>query len=240
MSDDAVWEEKAEWWRDTFADGDDPEYEEQILPLMREHLGDAQRVLDVGTGEGQVARAAVKHGAKFVIGVDRSLAMLAEATKRGGGPNFLRADVSRLPFAGESFDAVTVSLVLEHVEELRESITEIARVLKPRGRFLLFINHPLLQTPNSGWIDDHILEEQYWRIGPYLTEDRTMEEVEAGVVIPFLHRPLSTYVNLMADSGLYITKMVEPAPPPGFIAQAEEYADAATIPRLLMLQTKKL
>jgi SAM-dependent methyltransferase len=240
MSDDSVWEEKANWWRDTFADGVDPEYEEQILPLMREHLGDAKRVLDIGTGEGQVARAAVQHGATFVVGVDRSQSMLNEAAERAGGVHFLRADTSCLPFTDKSFDAVTVSLVLEHVEALRESIAEMARVLKPQGRFLLFINHPLLQTPNSGWIDDHILEEQYWRIGPYLTEDRTMEEVEPGVIIPFLHRPLSTYINLLADHGLFLTKMIEPAPPPGFIAKAEEYADAATIPRLLMLRTQKL
>jgi hypothetical protein len=112
-------------------------------------------------------------------------------------------------------------------------------VLRPEGRFLLFINHPLLQTPNSGWIDDHILEEQYWRIGPYLVEDRTLEEVEAGVKIPFLHRPLSRYINLMAENGLFVTRMVEPAPPPGFIAKAEEYEDAATIPRLLLLRSEK-
>lgn len=239
-TDDAVWEDKATWWRDTFAAGDDPEYIEQILPLTREHLGDAKRVLDIGTGEGQVARAAKDNGAEFVIGVDRSTAMLSEAAIRQGGITYLQADVSKLPFAGESFDAVTVSLVLEHVEELAKSISEIARVLKPGGRFLLFINHPLLQTPNSGWIDDHILEEQYWRIGPYLVEDKTLEEVEAGVFIPFIHRPLSTYVNLMAGRGLYLTQMVEPAPPPGFIAKAEEYEDAATIPRLLLLRTEKL
>jgi len=240
VTDDRVWEEKANWWRDTFSDGVDPEYEEQILPLMREHLGDARRVLDIGTGEGQVARAAVAHGAAFVVGIDRSHAMVNEAVERDGGAHYLRADTSNLPFADQSFDAVTVSLVLEHVESLSESISEIARVLAPRGRFLLFINHPLLQTPNSGWIDDHILEEQYWRIGPYLVEDRTMEEVEPGVVIPFLHRPLSTYVNLLADNGLFVTKMIEPAPPPGFLAKADEYADAATIPRLLMLRTQKL
>jgi hypothetical protein len=34
--------------------------------------------------------------------------------------------------------------------------------------------------------------------------------------------------------------MVEPAPPPGFLARAEEYADAATIPRLLYLRTRKV
>lgn len=239
MSDDEVWETKATWWRDVFAAGDDPEYVEQILPLTREHLQGATRVLDVGTGEGQVARAAKEAGAGFVVGIDRSSAMLAEAAQRHGGVHFLRADVSKLPFASASFDAVTTCLVLEHVEELAQSIAEIARVLRLRGRFLLFINHPLLQTPNSGWIDDHILEEQYWRIGPYLTEDRTLEEVEAGVKIPFLHRPLSTYVNLLIDNGLYVTRMIEPAPPPGFIAKAEEYSDAATIPRLLLLRCEK-
>ena len=44
-------------------------------------------------------------------------------------------------------------------------------MLEPGGRFLLFLNHPLLQTPDSGWIDDQILDEQYWRVGPYLPED---------------------------------------------------------------------
>ena len=164
--------------------------------------------------------------------------MVQEAEARGG-VLVVQGDVAALPFPDASFDAVTTCLVLEHVAQLREAINEIARVLVPGGRFLLLINHPLLQTPNSGWIDDHILEEQYWRIGPYLTEDTTMEEVEAGVTIPFIHRPLSTYVNLMIDAGLLITRMVEPAPPAGFLAQADEYAEASTIPRLLLLRSEK-
>ena len=47
-----------------------------------------------------------------------------------------------------------------------------------------------------------ILEEQYWRIGPYLVEDNSLEEVEKDVWIPFIHRPLSRYVNAMAAAGL--------------------------------------
>jgi SAM-dependent methyltransferase len=132
---------------------------------------------------------------------------------------------------------VLVCLVLEHVDDHRGAIAEIARVLEPGGRFLLFLNHPLLQAPGSGWIDDHILEEQYWRIGPYLVEDHSMEEVAPGVVLPFIHRPLSSYVNALAESGLTIERMEEPAPPPGFVARAPEYEQAATIPRLLMLST---
>ncbi len=67
-----------------------------------------------------------------------------------------------------------------------------------------------------------------------------MEEVEPGVAIPFVHRPLSHYVNAMAKVGLFVTEMLEPSPPPGFLAQAKEYADAASYPRLLFLKTEKL
>ena len=102
------------------------------------------------------------------------------------------------------------------------AIAEVGRVLRPGGRFAFFLNHPLLQTPNSGWIDDQVLEppEQYWRIGDYLVEDETVEEVEKDVFIPFIHRPLSRYVNALAANGLYVERMEEPAPPAGFLASA--------------------
>jgi hypothetical protein len=117
----------------------------------------------------------------------------------------------------------------------------VGRVLEPGGRFLFFLNHPLLQTPGSGWIDDQILDppEQYWRIGPYLQESVMVEEVAKDVHLPYVHRPLSRYVNALADSGLFIERMLEPPPPPGFLAIASEYADAASIPRLLYLRCRR-
>jgi SAM-dependent methyltransferase len=130
--------------------------------------------------------------------------------------------------------------VFEHINEVDAAIAEVSRVLRPGGRFLFFLNHPLLQTPGSGWIDDRILGEQYWRIGPYLVEDETLEEVEKGIWIPFIHRPLSRYVNALAGAGLLVTRMEEPAPPPGFLERAHEYVEAATIPRLLFLRAEKV
>jgi SAM-dependent methyltransferase len=222
------------WWQEGFTEGADAEYEEQLLPMARQHLDGARRVLDVGTGEGQLARlAAGLPGVEHVVGIDPTAAQLAAARQRNGGPNYVRAEAARLPFPDAGFDAVVACLVFEHIDDVDAAIAEVARVLAPTGRFLFFLNHPLLQAPGSGWVDDQILEEQYWRIGPYLIEDKT-------IVLPFIHRPLSRYVNALAANGLFVTRMEEPAPPPGFLERADEYAEAAAFPRLLFLRSERL
>jgi SAM-dependent methyltransferase len=239
---DDLWEHNAAWWIEGFTEGADAEYEEQILPMALAELqrANSRRVLDIGTGEGQLARlAATKAEAETVVGIDPTQNQLAAAQERAGGPAYARAGAAALPFPDDTFDTAIACLVFEHIDDVDEAIAEVSRVLQPRGTFLFFLNHPLLQTPNSGWIDDHILDEQYWRIGPYLIEDKTDEEVEKGVFIPFIHRPISRYLNTLIDNGLSLTRIEEPAPPPGFIARASEYEQAATIPRLLFLRCEK-
>jgi SAM-dependent methyltransferase len=240
---DAGWHSRVvtAWWQQGFTAGADPEYAEQLLPLAAHHLDGGGRVLDVGCGEGQVSRrAASAPGVTGVTGIDVSWLQLAAAASRGGGVTLGRADASALPFPPGAFDTVVACLVFEHLAGGEDAVAEVARVLRPGGRFLFFLNHPLLQTPGSGWVDDDILGEQYWRIGPYLTSDRSMEEVDAGVWIPYVHRPLSVYVNALAAGGLVVTRMEEPAPPPGFLARAGEYPEAETIPRLLFMRAEKL
>ena len=237
MSADS-WETHAGWWQHHFTAGADPEYEEQILPLAEAHLVDATRLLDIGCGEGQLARRLATRGVS-VVGVDPTAGQLRAAVTRGGGVRYVRGAAEALPFAGGTFDAAVICLTLEHLDPFEPAVHEVARILAPGGLFCLFLNHPLLQAPGSGWIDDHILEEQYWRVGPYLPDDVAMEEVAPGVRLPFMHRPLSRYINVMADRGLLVERMEEPPPPPGFVAQAAEYAEVATIPRLLMLRARK-
>ncbi len=240
MSD--FWERHAGWWQEGFTDGADPEYVEQIAPLVAEKLRGYGRVLDLGCGEGQLARQTVAEGAGLVVGTDPTRNQLAEAARRAGGVVYAAGDAAALPFADASFDAVLACLVFEHIDRLEAAVEEVSRVLAPGGRFLLLLNHPLLQTPDSGWIDDQMLDppEQYWRVGPYLVESHLVTEVTRGVHIPFVHRPLSRYVNTLVETGLVIERMVEPAPPAGFLARSPDYAAVATIPRLLVLVTRRV
>jgi len=237
--DDDRWEQHAEWWQEAFTDGADPEYEEQILPLVDEQLAGRTRVLDVGCGEGQLARRLAALGAQ-VVGIDSTASQVVEAHRRAGGVRYARAGADRVPCRDGAFDAVVMCLVIEHIEHIEPPIAEIARVLEPDGVFLLLLNHPLLQTPGSGWIDDHILEEQYWRVGPYLPDDSRVEEVAPGVELPFMHRPLYRYIRAMGEVGLLTENMHEPSPPPGFLDAAWEYREAASIPRLMAIRARKV
>jgi SAM-dependent methyltransferase len=235
------WEAHAEWWQREFTDGVDPEYTEQILPLIAQHLPQGGRLLDVGCGEGQVARMAAELHDMDVVGIDPAMSQVSVATERGGGPRYLQGSAADVPVADASMDAAVACLVFEHIEALDAALAEVARVLRPGGRFLFLLNHPLLQTPGSGWIDDQMLDppEQYWRIGAYLVEGDTVEQVERGVFIRFFHRPLSRYLNTASELGLQLVRMEEPAPPQGFLDRAPEYLEAASIPRLLFLRFER-
>jgi ubiquinone/menaquinone biosynthesis C-methylase UbiE len=235
-----LWEHNAKWWQDGFTDGADPEYEEQIIPLLRANLVGARSVLDIGTGEGQLARVASgSPGIKSVVGIDPTWEQVTVARERDSELTIIRAEASRIPLASSSFDTVIACLVFEHIDDLDGALDEVSRILSKGGNFLFFLNHPLMQTPGSGWIDDHIIGEQYWRIGQYLVEEKTIEEVEKDVYIPFIHRPLNRYINALSERGLFLVKMEEPAPPKGFLDKAPEYYQAASIPRLLFLRLEK-
>jgi SAM-dependent methyltransferase len=239
VSDD-LWETHADWWIEGFTDGADPEYVEQIVPMAADELAGSSLVLDIGCGDGQISRVAASAGAT-VVGIDPTWNCVRVAAERGGGATFARAGAVELPFADESFDTAVACLVFEHIDEVDHAIAEVARVLQPGGTFLFFLNHPILQAPGSVWVDDHLVDppEQYWRLGPYLDETETIEQVELGVWIRFVHRPLSRYVNALAANGLHVEKMLEPAPPAGFLSQSVGYEASAAFPRLLFLRLRK-
>jgi SAM-dependent methyltransferase len=103
---------------------------------LRECIPPGATVLDAGCGSGRSFRYELQEGCR-VVGVDIG----AELRDNPNVASRVRGDVQRLPFADASFDAVLASHVMEHLPRPDEALAEVARVLKPGGRFLLL-------TPN--------------------------------------------------------------------------------------------
>ncbi len=236
------WDHHATWWRETFTNGADLEYELQILPLAAAHLAGLERVLDLGSGEGQLARR-VAQGVptpQIVVGLEPSTAQLANAVGLAGGPRYVQGVGEALPFRDGSFDGVVCCLVIEHSFDPDAFLAEAVRVLAVGGRFLLLVNHPIFQGTGSGFVDDQIVGEHYWRVGPYLREDVVFEEVDPGVRLRFSHRPLSRYVNPVTALGCVLTRLEEPEPPLEFLEGSIDLELESAIPRLLLLRFERL
>lgn len=228
---DNEWDDHAGWWIREFTDGADVEYSEQLIPLVVDFLGEVgdDLVVDVGAGDGQMTATCSN-----VVAVDRTWAHVRHGDTRRPGL-FLQGDATALPIRDRCAAAVVVCLVFEHVAQTATAIREIGRVLRPGGSAIVVLNHPLTQTPDSGWVDDHTVDppEVYWRLGSYLDHAVTSEEVMAGVWVTFHHRPLGWYVERFAENGMLLDRLVEPRPADGFL-DGTNYPD--TIPRLIGLR----
>jgi demethylmenaquinone methyltransferase/2-methoxy-6-polyprenyl-1,4-benzoquinol methylase len=110
--------------------GQDPRWRNALVAAVCAKPED--RVLDVATGTGMVARTLVERYGCRVVGLDQSATMLA-AGSADGGP-LVCAQAERLPFADASFDHVTFTYLLRYVDDPAATLCELARVLRPGGR----------------------------------------------------------------------------------------------------------
>lgn len=108
------------------------------MALQKAGLQAGMRVLDVATGTGLVAEAALRIGIRpaDLIGLDPSRGMLLE-NQKGHNIPLVQSIGERLPFADRTFDFVVMGYALRHVESLHALFTEFRRVLKPGGRALI-------------------------------------------------------------------------------------------------------
>jgi demethylmenaquinone methyltransferase/2-methoxy-6-polyprenyl-1,4-benzoquinol methylase len=112
--------------------GQDPRW--RAFLVGRVEAGPAERVLDVATGTGAVARLLQRRLGCAVVGLDQSPEMLAEARRRGGaGIEYLTGEADALPFADGEFDALTFTYLLRYVEDPPATLRELARVVRPGG-----------------------------------------------------------------------------------------------------------
>lgn len=95
-----------------------------------------ERVLDIAAGTGTSSEPFADSGVD-VVPADFSLGMLRAGHRRRSDLPFLAADAMRLPFADDSFDAVTMSFGLRNVASVDAALREFLRVTKPGGRLVV-------------------------------------------------------------------------------------------------------
>lgn len=180
----------------------------------------AGRTLDVGCGEGRLARdlAALGHE---VVGIDASPTMIAAAREAAPELELDVADAAALPFADASFGLVVAFMSLQDIDDLGGAIREAARVLAPGGRLCLAIVHPI---SSAGTFVERDEDAAFVIAGSYLDESRTDATFERdGLTIRFVsrHVPLERYAEELLEAGLQIERLREPKlPEAGFNGQA--------------------
>ena len=114
--------------------GQDARWRARLVQSVQAEPDD--RVLDVATGTGLVARALRERYGCEVVGLDRSADMLSRAAARDGHIPLVRARAESLPFADESFDHVTFTYLMRYVDDPAATMRELARVVRPGGRIV--------------------------------------------------------------------------------------------------------
>ena len=173
-------------------------------------------VLDVGCGAAQSTRWLRRQGAR-AVGVDVSLGQLREGRRLdaagGRGPSpLVQADAQRLPFSGGSFDVVCSAFgAVPFVADSAGTLREVARVLRPGGRFVFSVTHPTRWAfPDDPGPAGLTVRQSYFDRTPYVETD----ELGAASYVEH-HRTLGDRVRELVAAGLTLVDLVEPEWPVG-------------------------
>ncbi|GAA1970110.1 class I SAM-dependent methyltransferase [Catenulispora subtropica] len=174
-----------------------------------------KRVLEVGAGAAQCSRWLTAQGARAVAS-DLSFGQLEHALRIDAGAEapvpLVQADATRLPFADEAFDIVCSAFgAVPFVADSAAVMREAARVLKPGGRWVFSVSHPVRwvfpDDPGEGGLT---ARDSYFDRRPYVEFD------ERGIATyAEHHRTFGDRVREIAAAGLTLVDVVEPEWPAG-------------------------
>jgi SAM-dependent methyltransferase len=206
------WDARADQWR-AWARGPDLE----VYRWYRDHFFDrivpapGRATLEIGCGEGRVARDLVARG-HAVTAVDVSPALVAAAADADPASRYLTAAAEALPFEAGAFDLAVAYNSLMDVDDMPAAVREAARVLEPGGRLAVCVTHPLENAGRFAADEDgapFVIE------GSYLGTRRFEVVAERdGLSMEFGGRAydLETYFSALEAAGFVVERLVEPAP----------------------------
>jgi ubiquinone/menaquinone biosynthesis C-methylase UbiE len=147
--------------------------EQQALSSFLDEMPPASRLLDAGCGGGEPVLQSLTDSSHDVVGIDLSGEQLGIAASKVPEAKLLRGDMTRLPVADESVDAVLAFHSLIHIpsDEHQTVVDEFSRVLRPGGRLLVSEGPEEWQGSNPDWLDTGA-EMQWYIAGAETTRNQ--------------------------------------------------------------------
>jgi SAM-dependent methyltransferase len=204
----AAWARKAghdAYWHDAYWQYRDSFFAEIVPPPGR-------ATLEVGCGEGRVARDLRDHGHR-VTAVDAAPTLVRLAAEADAEGEYVLADAADLPFDDATFDLVVAYNSLMDFDDLPGSVREMARVLEPRGRLAACITHPLA---DAGRFAERTADAPFAVTGSYFGRRPFRETFSrSGLSITFhgYVAPLEEYAHALEEAGFLIERLREPPVP---------------------------
>ncbi|WP_421106941.1 class I SAM-dependent methyltransferase [Streptomyces sp. NEAU-S77] len=211
------WDTIADWYAELVRSGSAlHDFGRDSLLTHLPEILPGQRVLDLGCGEGFIARAVAARGAT-VWGVDSSPRMIehartAEKSQPSGAVFSIDDGCTLATVATASVDWVTAGLSLNNVSDLDAALAAVHRVLTPGGVLIFTVPHPCFEAPHSTWTE---IEDGTTRrvVGDYLSEAFWRSSNPNGARrAGNQHRKLSTYITALMRNGFEIAAIDEPTP----------------------------
>ncbi|MGK4566059.1 bifunctional demethylmenaquinone methyltransferase/2-methoxy-6-polyprenyl-1,4-benzoquinol methylase UbiE [Flavobacterium sp. 3HN19-14] len=121
--------------------GVDIKWRKKVLKIVSDK--NPKTILDIATGTGDLAILMAETNAEKIIGLDISAGMLEVGRQKIAAKNLsqkiemILADSENMPFEDNTFDAITVGFGIRNFETLEKGLSEILRVLKPNGVFVI-------------------------------------------------------------------------------------------------------
>ncbi len=233
------WEREAERWAAwARTPGHDAYWVESGPPLFELLPPPGRATLDLGCGEGRVARDLAKRG-HCVVGLDAAPTLVRLAHEVDPDGQYLVGDAASLPFPDGAFDLVVAFNSLMDVADMPGAVREAGRVLEPGGRFCICVTHPL---SDAGRFESREPDAPFVVSGSYFGRRRFEGTFRrGGLEITFRGwcYPLEDYALALERAGFLIEALREPPVPEEEVRRDPAEERRRRIPNFLYLRALK-